>query len=104
MKGHSKAVVKIKDGIWMHFSYIPSSLVGLYEKDGFKVSDSIIRWAKEDVGVDIEDARSLRLAKSKIKSMYKDKYPDMYLDCEIDSQGWVRLWIIEHIKEELNRE
>lgn len=105
MKGHSKMLVKVCDGkepMWKHFSYVPSDLVNAYEKDGAKLSDAIIRWAKSDTGVDISDSRSLRLAKSKIKALYKDKYPDMYLENDIDSQGWTRLWVIEHIKEELS--
>lgn len=107
MKGHSKLMVKVYDGkviVWRHFSYVPSDLILQYERNGNKLSEAIIRWAQLDTGVTITDINSLKLAKSKIKALYKHKYPDMYLENEIDNQGWNRLWVIEHIKEELNHE
>lgn len=107
MRGHSKLLVKVHDGkeqVWRHFSYVPSALVNLYEKNGTKLSEAILGWVKSDTGVDITDYASLLLAKSKIREIYKSKFPDMYLESDIDRQGWVRLWVIEHIKEELNNE
>ena len=100
-------MVKIHNGkefVWRHFCYVPSELINKYNKSGLDLSKNIVEWAKEDVGVEILDLRSLRLAKSKIKTLYKHKYPDLYLENDIDKQGWNRLWVIEHIKEELENE
>lgn len=101
-------MVKVHNGkewIWRHFCYVPSDLINRYGQSGATLNDKIVGWAKADTGVDIVDIRSLRLAKSKIKAMYKKKYPDLYLESgEIDKQGWNRLWVIEHIKEEIGDE
>lgn len=107
MSGHSKVMTKIHNGkeyIWRHFCYVPTELLKKYGKSGVALDEKIKTWAKKDVGVEIADTRSLRLAKSKIKSLYKSKYPDLYLENEIDKQGWNRLWVIEHIREELKNE
>lgn len=107
MSVHSKVMAKIHNGkeyVWRHFCYAPSELLNKYGKSGVVLDEKIKQWAKEDVGVEITDTRSLRLAKSKIKALYKQKYPDLYLDNDIDKQGWNRLWVIEHIKEELSNE
>ena len=105
MKGHLKILVKVhnsKDWVWRHFCYVPTDLVAEYEKSGSKLSDAIIKWAKEDTGISICSLDTLKTAKNNIKALYKEKYPDMYLEGETDSQGWARLWVIEHIKEEIN--
>lgn len=107
MSKHSKLMIKVHNGkewIWRHFCYVPVELINRYGKDGVCLSEKIVAWAKADTGVDITDIRSLRLAKSKIKALYKQKYPDLYMDNEIDKQGWNRLWVIEHIREELKNE
>ncbi len=107
MAGHAKVMIKVHDGkefVWRHFCYVPSALLNQYRKSGIALSENIVKWAEVDTGVKITDLRSLRLAKSKIKTMYKHKYPDLYLENDIDRQGWNRLWLIEHIKEELSNE
>lgn len=83
---------------------MPFDLLNEYGKSGAALSEKIIKWAEADTGVKIVDLRSLRLAKSKIKALYRHKYPDLYLENDIDKQGWNRLWVIEHIKEELENE
>lgn len=100
-------MVKVHNGrefVWRHFCYVPFSLLNQYGKSGVALSENIVKWAEADTGVKIVDLRSLRLAKSKIKALYKQKYPDLYLENDTDKQGWNRLWIIEHIKEELENE
>jgi len=107
MSGHSKVMVKIHNGkefVWRHFCYVPSELLNKYGKSGVELSENIVKWAETDTEVKIVDLRSLRLAKSKIKALYKHKYPDLYLENDIDKQGWNRLWVIEHIREELENE
>lgn len=107
MENHSKVLVKVHNGkgwVWRHFCYVPTELLNKYKKTGVELSDKILSWANLDTGIGIADLDSLKAAKDRIRALYKQKYPDLYMENEIDKQGWNRLWVIEHIREELKNE
>ena len=90
---------------WNHFCYIEESVYNAFVSIGNKgsINSIISRWCKEDFDVDnpalsMEEIQEL---KDLIKSHYKEKYPEVYRDSDTDRQGWVRVWVTEHMKKEI---
>jgi hypothetical protein len=106
MENRVKVIVKVNNlkgqKVWRHFCYAPSALVLQFENTVHKkLSDAVLEWAERDAGIAVTDSKSLKEFKDKIKDIYCHRYPDMFLGGDTDSQGWTRLWVVEHIKEEL---
>jgi adenylate kinase family enzyme len=43
------------------------------------------------------------ILKAAIKNLYKTKYPHIYIDSETDQQGWLRVWVTNHMESELEK-
>lgn len=115
IKGNAltKILIKIQDeetntSKWIHLCYIPDNLYRMYKEQHpeqlmINLNGVLSRWIKEDFGKDLKitTAAELDTMKSLIKGYYKETYPDVYLEQSTDRQGWLRVWIVKKIKEEL---
>ena len=101
-----KVQFKLGDGSWVHFCYVDSELKG----DFVTVSDESLapwvkRWAEEDYNLSqVDTPEELAELKEAIRQEYQEKYPELFLPSRTDNQGWVRVWLTQHIKEELEKD
>lgn len=89
---------------WQHFCYAPRDLVLEHEAaSGRRMYDSVKKWAKEQIGVNLTTVPAMNSLRERIVSMYRDDpaYADMFSISSFSSQGWPRLWVVQNIKEEL---
>lgn len=106
----TKILIKISEGNtnkWIHLCYIPESLYEAYRTQLpdhlLNLNETLSKWAKEDFDVDlaVTEAEGLETLKSLVKEHYKQAYPDVYLEQTTDRQGWLRVWIVKKMKEDL---
>lgn len=109
MKGTNltKLVIKLEHTGWVHMCYVPSELYQAWKEQTQTTfcdwGDTLTRWVKEDFNADVQAGTVLGFNEVKmlVKKHYKDTYPDVYLDQPTDRQGWLRVWVIKKMKEEL---
>lgn len=92
---------------WVHFCYIPAELKEEFDEKvneyNMPLGTWVTKWANEDFEiVDIENPDTLDLLRDKIKEKYKHTYPDIYRESATDAQGWLRVWVIQHMREEVD--
>lgn len=98
----------LKSMSWVHLCYVQPNLWASFKKklsDERSLNDFLSKWAAEDFGVtlkvnSIEDLSEL---KALIKNKAQTQYPHIYLKTNIDSQGWIRVWVQEHLMKERNK-
>ena len=106
----TKILIKLHDGYttkWVHLCYVDSELYKefLQTPVGSKtINELILNWSKNDFGVPLStlsNMADLEVVKELIKKTYKALYPDLYRDSETDRQGWIRVWITNNMKKEI---
>lgn len=107
----TKVIIKIRvsetSHKWVHLCYIPQVLFDEYRektKEGFSnLNELLSRWVKEDFNVDlkVDTYENLEALKCLVKVKYKELYPEIFLDQPTDRQGWLRVWLVKKIREEL---
>ena len=116
MNEMTKLLVKIHDGDgkaakWVHLCYIDSELFSKFTTIAqYSTNDYLKQWILEDFGTDVlSEKNDLISSKSLLKfrelicKRYKNQYPDLCRQSKTDRQGWVRVWVSEHIRKELNQ-
>ena len=78
---------------WEHLCYAPEYLS---------------KWAMFDFNIDLQMTKSsdLALLKELIVNRYKKMFPYLarsFNDSHVDHQGWVRIWLADHMERELKR-
>ena len=114
MEGNNltKVLIKVFDdksnsNKWIHLCYIPEQLYEAYKlqkpDDLMNLNSTLSRWVKEDFNKDLSvmSAMELETMKTLVKSFYKETYPDVYLEQTTDRQGWLRVWIVKKMKEDI---
>ena len=108
----TKILIKIFDeennsSRWIHLCYIPEELYTQYKTQSpeqlMNLNATLSRWVKEDFDKDLAvlSAAELDMMKNLVKGYYKETYPDVYLEQTTDRQGWLRVWIVKKMKEDL---
>ena len=106
----TKILIKISENStskWTHLCYVPENLYGSYKMQFsdrlLNLNETLSRWAKEDFDVDLAviETEELETLKSLVREHYKQAYPDVYLEQTTDRQGWLRVWVIKKMKEDL---
>ena len=93
---------------WRHLCYVDKAIFSKFlAANKYTMADMnkvIIDWCKEDFNktIKLNTRQNIVELKEIIKGYYKDKYPDLYRDSSTDRQGWVRVWIMDHMKEAIN--
>lgn len=102
----TKLVIKLENG-WAHMCYVPSELYQAW-KDKTQTTfcdwnETLTHWVKEDFNkaIQVETVTEFKELKTLVKEYYRVTYPDVYLDQPTDRQGWLRVWVIKKMKEEL---
>lgn len=94
---------------WRHLCYVDKELCDSYlsttGKTMVDMGKTIVGWCKRDFQKDIKlnTRKSIEELREIIKNHYKTKYPELYHDSNTDRQGWVRVWITENMKKELEK-
>lgn len=94
------------ENVWVHFCYVPTELKQRFDEKVNTKNQSLdtwIRiWAKEDFGYDkMEDYVHLEQLKKAVKLKFKIEFPEVYVDSDSDRQGWLRIWLSRHMREEI---
>ena len=108
-KVHLKLLDRHNQSKWVHFCYISEDVKKRFIKACPKMSINIkIRhWANDDFGaVFLVDDNDLSNLKMLIKAKYKHKYPELFreLSDKTDRQGWIAIWLTEHMEKEITAE
>ena len=116
MKGDRiKVLFKVLDEnidklVWEHVCYCP---VDVYKEffrktkiEKFELADYAVKWAREDFCIDLpmSTVKDIAILRELILDKYKNVYPHIVTHPEnkkFDYQGWVRVWMTEHMKKEL---
>lgn len=94
---------------WEHICYAPRELYlrFLERKDieRFQMADYMARWAKEDFNVDLPmtTRRDILILRELVLDKYKSAYPHLIRQTNTDHQGWMRVWVSNHMERDLQR-
>lgn len=94
---------------WEHICYAPRELYlrFLERKDieRFQMADYMARWAKEDFNVDLSmtTRRDILILRELVLDKYKNAYPHLIRQTNTDHQGWMRVWVSNHMERDLQR-
>ena len=99
LREHRKQVV--------HFCYCEHELMETLKAIKYCPNTKwVAKWAKKDFNIinftTYKDVVNLR---NRILMDAEDKYPDIFLSssAENDPQGWVRVWLKQHVKDEIRK-
>ena len=108
----AKILLKISDPDmkvcrWVHLCYADGNIYSEYmlkHSDLGYMNGVIAAWAEKDFGVNLamNSMEDILTLKNLVKDFYKEKYPEIYRDSNTDRQGWLRLWINNKMREELD--
>lgn len=112
--GLIKFVVKVLDEnkdklVWEHLCYVPTDLYLMFLRqkgiERVEMSDYLSRWAKQDFNIDIPmtTARDITILRELVVDKYRTVYPHMARRTPTDRQGWVRVWVSDHMERDMNR-
>lgn len=95
--------------VWEHVCYCPRDLylefLKEFDLERFELADFASRWAKEDFCTDLSmsTVKDIMILRELILDKYKRVYPHIMkpYPCKHDYQGWVRVWLVEHMKKEM---
>ena len=94
---------------WMHLCYADYNLyqtflktMGISRKD---LSVYISKWVKQDFNYDTSMSyrNDIFILRQLIRENYKIAYPELVIDSETDRQGWLRVWLTKHMKQEIDK-
>ena len=94
---------------WEHLCYAPRALYLKFLKDKdvdrFQMADFVSRWAKEDFNVDLpmSTAKDITILRELVLDKYHSAYPHLVRKTVTDRQGWVRVWVTNHMERDLER-
>jgi len=99
---------------WAHFAYVSTNLYVRYMtivanpllSERRNVQESISRWFEEDFKrpMELETYDELINCRRTVMESMKPEFPDIYQDdYAVDRQGWVKLWLARHMREDLRR-
>ena len=92
---------------WFHLCYVGSSLYNnflkTFDTDSIGFADYIADWLKKDFNLDISltTKKDLNILRAVIVDKYKRLFPVIYNNSDIDINGWIRVWIMQKMEEEL---
>lgn len=91
---------------WVHLCYVDSDIYKEFlqsPKGATTINEMIIDWCKSDFNqaIDMATTSDLEILKGLVKKYYSELYPDLYRESEIDRQGWIRIWVTSHLKQEV---
>lgn len=94
---------------WEHLCYAPRDLYLKFLKvkdiERFQMADFVARWAKEDFNIDLPMAtyKDIAILRELVLDKYSSAYPHLVRKSETDRQGWMRVWVTNHMERDLNR-
>ena len=94
---------------WEHLCYAPRGLYLKFLKvkdiERFQMADFVARWAKEDFNIDLPMAtyKDIAILRELVLDKYSSAYPHLVRKSETDRQGWMRVWVTNHMERDLNR-
>ena len=94
---------------WEHLCYAPRDLyLKFLEVKGierFQMADFVTRWAKEDFNVDLPmtTGKDIAILRELVLDKYSNAYPHLVRKSETDRQGWMRVWVTNHMERDLQR-
>lgn len=92
---------------WFHLCYVGSSLYNdflrTFDTDSIGFADYIADWMKKDFNLDLTmtTKRDLNILKAVVVDKYKTLFPVIYNNSEIDTNGWLRVWLMQKMEDEL---
>ena len=104
-----KLLIKLKDENdeyrWTHLCYVDKSLYEEFTKDRdyCNWNDLLSRWTEEQFKISLPMLSVSDIAELKdlVREHFKEQYPEIYKESNTDRQGWMRVWINQNIKKEL---
>lgn len=108
----SKVMIKVLDpeedqAVWKHICYLSKELyLEFLDKKSIsraELADYMSLWVLQDfrISLTLTTSGELYILKALIKDRYRSIYPHLYQDTRIDRQGWIRLWLTDHMRKEL---
>lgn len=94
---------------WEHICYAPRELYLRFLKEKglerFQMADCVARWAREDFNIDLSMStyKDIVILRELVLDKYSNAYPHLVRKTETDRQGWVRVWVSNHMERDLQR-
>lgn len=94
---------------WEHICYAPRELyLQFLKKKGLErsqMADYVARWAKEDFNVELAmtTSKDIQILRELVLDKYKSAYPHLMRQTDTDRQGWMRVWVSNHMERDMNR-
>lgn len=92
---------------WFHLCYVGSSIYNdflqTFNTDSIGFADYIADWIKQDFNLDLTmtTKRDLNILRAVVTDKYKTLYPIIYQNSDIDTNGWIRVWVMQKMENEL---
>lgn len=69
------------------------------------MADCVSRWAKEDFNIDLPMStyKDIAILRELVLDKYSNAYPHLVRKTETDRQGWMRVWVSNHMERDLQR-
>lgn len=109
-----KVLLKVLDEnidslVWEHVCYcsrdVYCKFLKTFHLERFELADYCVRWIKDDFHLDVPmtTVKDVQIMKELIHDRYKVVYPHIFQETKtgLDYQGWVRVWLTEHMKKEM---
>lgn len=94
---------------WEHVCYAPRDLyLKFLAQKGlqrFQMADCVSRWVREDFNTDLPmtTAKDINILRELVLDKYNSAYPHLVRRSETDRQGWLRVWVTNHMERDLQR-
>lgn len=92
---------------WEHLCYAPRELylkfVKHFDLERFQMADFVARWAKEDFNIDLpmSTMKDIAILRELVTDKYSSVYPHIVRKYHTDRQGWMRIWVTNHMERDL---
>lgn len=92
---------------WRHLCYIDEKIFYAFFNtlgcDRSELADFIEKWALLDFNIHLRmtQEQDIKILKELIRDRSRKQYPNLYRDHKTDIQGWTRMWLTRHMKEEI---
>ena len=92
---------------WFHLCYVGSNLyddfLKTFKTDSIGFSDYIADWVKKDFNLDLAmtTKKDLNILRAVVVDKYKTLFPVIYQNSDIDTNGWLRVWLMQKMEDEL---
>lgn len=113
----TKLLLKIQDVTktpiefrWVHLCYVDTEVyeefcetLEPYENYDDEFNGILSRWCAEEFGINLKmnTQEDLNALKELIKNLYRERYPEVYRDSKTDRQGWIRIWVTQKMRKEI---